>query len=102
MEIPVVTNLKNLFAGSKVIYAPEGSTVCGTVIEAMHVHGEWSRGQICGPADMGWKGDPTECIILVEDCEPGDSAPANAKSRLVEGNADINDGAEEEAAEESE
>jgi len=76
-NVTVVTNYSNVEAGQLVIVAPEGSTVCGKQVKRAKVAGEFSMGTLCGPMEMGWKGDASSCVILDNQYHVGDFAPAN-------------------------
>jgi ABC-type multidrug transport system ATPase subunit len=94
-NIKVVTNLKNVIAGSKVIVALEGSKVLGEEVEETEIHGETSQGVLCGPKEMGWSGEASEVITLKDKCEPGSAAPSDEKSPLIENDEDEDDDEED-------
>merc|ERR1712232_262517 len=67
-NVSVVTSLRNLHAGLKVILANEGSTVLGKEVVSSRIHGEWNAGVICSSIDMAWKsGDPFEAVELQDE-----------------------------------
>ncbi|CAK0885295.1 unnamed protein product [Prorocentrum cordatum] len=99
-NVKVVTSLKNVVPGSKVIVALEGSKVLGEEVEETEIHGETSQGVLCGPKEMGWSGDASEVITLKDKCEPGSAAPSEENSPLIENDEDEDDDEDEEVSEE--
>merc|ERR1712060_508371 len=75
-NVVVVTTYGNLEVGQRVILAPEGSTVSGKEVKRQKIAGEWSAGTICGPMEMGCKGDASKAIVLDKTYEVGSFAPA--------------------------
>merc|ERR1712060_312885 len=87
-NVVVVTTYGNLEVGQRVILAPEGSTVSGKEVKRQKVAGEWSAGSICGPMEMGCKGDASKAIVLDKSYDVGSFAPAFGGSDGGGGDAD--------------
>jgi len=77
-SVPVVTTYPNVEENQKVILAPEGSKCAGKPVKRAKLQGEWSAGVICGPAEMGWSGDKSVCIVLDDSFVVGEAAPGHA------------------------
>merc|ERR1719443_2421382 len=96
----IVTPYANVREGQQVIVALVGSTVNDKEVKKVKVHGEWSEGVICGPAEMGLEGDALSCIVLDGLYKSGQPAPL--KPRLFKGELAIVEAEEGDAEEEDE
>jgi tRNA-binding EMAP/Myf-like protein len=80
----VVTGLKNVSVGAKVVFAPEGSEAAARAAEASRdAVGQVGHGAICGPEDLGWKSGAAECVLLIDRCRVGGPAPAEEDDPTV-------------------
>ncbi|KAL1524264.1 hypothetical protein AB1Y20_019167 [Prymnesium parvum] len=74
--LTIVTNATNVEHGSRVVVAPIGSTVGGTVVKKAIVGGQASEGMLCDAPMLGWKGGGAGAAALVPDSfSPGDEPP---------------------------
>jgi len=74
--LTIVTNATNVELGSRVVVAPIGSTVGGTVVKKAIVGGQASEGMLCDAPMLGWKGGGAGAAALVPDSfSPGDEPP---------------------------
>merc|ERR1719265_2193444 len=74
-----MTTYSNVEEGQLVIFAPEGSTVNGKEVKRQKVAGDWVDGVLCGPMEMGWPGNASECVLLSDAYAVGSFAPASPK-----------------------